>query len=106
MARVLRSLFAFSFIAAAIGLSAASPGSAASAPAWIVHATSFPGGISNGVRARLAAIDAEDGSTPAFRSTGAAATAAVTAADPQNVQMNGDCDPALPQNETSVAFNA
>jgi hypothetical protein len=46
MARAVRSLFAFTFIAAAIGLSAAVPGSAASGPPWVVHVTSFSGGIS------------------------------------------------------------
>jgi hypothetical protein len=105
MARAVRSLFAFTFIAAAIGLSAAVPGSAASAPPWVVHVTSFSGGISNGVRARLAAVDAEGGSTLALGPTGTAATEVVTAGDLQNVQMNADCHPALPQNETSVAFN-
>ncbi|HEY6679405.1 MAG TPA: hypothetical protein VI411_10980, partial [Actinomycetota bacterium] len=105
MARALRSLFAFTFIPAAIGLSAAAPGSAASAPRWVVHVTSFSGGISNGVRARLAAVDAEGGSTLALRPTGTAATELATAIDLQNVQMNSDCDPPLPQNETSVAFN-
>ena len=105
MARAVRSLFAFTFIVAAIGLSAAAPGSAASAPRWVVHVTSFSGGISNGVRARLAAVDAEGGSTLALRSTGTAATEAVTAGDPQNVQANTDCNPPLPQDETSVAFN-
>jgi hypothetical protein len=105
MARAVRSVLAFSFIAASIGLSGAAPGSAASAPSWVVHVKSFSGGISNGVRARLAAVDAEDGSTLALRSTGTAATELVTPEDLQNVQMNADCDPPLPQNETSVAFN-
>ena len=105
MARAVRSVLAFSFIAASIGLSGAAPGSAASAPSWVVHVKSFSGGISNGVRARLAAVDAEDGSTLALRSTGTAATELVTPGDLQNVQMNADCDPPLPQNETSVAFN-
>ncbi|HEY3210472.1 MAG TPA: hypothetical protein VGL18_11910, partial [Actinomycetota bacterium] len=101
MARAIRSVFAFTFIAAAIGMSAAAPGSASSAPPWVVHVTSFSGGISNGVRARLAVVDAGGGSTLALRPTGAAAPDG----DLQNVQMNTDCNPPLPQDETSVAFN-
>src|SRR6266511_2784542 len=105
MARAVRSSFVFILIAAAIGLSAAAPGSAASAPPWVVHVTSFSGGISNGVRARLATVDAEGGSTLTLRPTGMAASEVVAAEDLQNVQMNTDCNPPLPQNETSVAFN-
>ena len=104
MARAVRSLFAFSFITATIGLSAAAPGSAASPPPWVAHVTSFSGGISNGVRARLASVDA-GGSSLALRPAGRAASEGVTVGDLQNVQMNTDCDPPLPQNETSVAFN-
>jgi hypothetical protein len=105
MARALRSVFAFTLMAAVIGLSAAAPGSAASAPPWVVHVTSFSGGISNGVRARLATVDAEDGSTLTLRPSSTAASEVVAAEDLQNVQMNTDCATPLPQNETSVAFN-
>jgi hypothetical protein len=103
MARAFRSLFAFSLLAAAIGLSA-SPGAAGTPPRWVAHVQSFPGGISNGVRARLAASQVA-GSTLRQPSTGLQRTAATLLADPQNVQANTDCDPPLPQNETSVAFN-
>jgi hypothetical protein len=106
MARAFRSLLTFALLAAAIGLSAAASGSAASAPRWVVHVKSFSGGISNGVRARLAAVDAGGGSTStlALQPSGAAAPQVATATL-QNVQMNTDCDPPLPQDETSVAFN-
>jgi hypothetical protein len=105
MARAFRSVLAFALLAAVIGVSAAAPGSAASPPRWVVHAKSFSGGISNGVRARLAAAQAS-GSTLALRPTRSVATQApALLADPQNVQANTDCDPPLPQDETSVAFN-
>jgi hypothetical protein len=102
MARAFRSLFALSLLLASVGLSAA-PGSAGSPPRWVAHIQSFPGGISNGVRARLAADQPTD-----LRAAARAATSdgRRSAADPlQNVQANADCDPPLPQNETSVAFN-
>jgi hypothetical protein len=100
MARAFRSLLVLALLAAAIGVSAAAPGSAGSEPRWVVHVKSFSGGISNGVRARLAAAQVK-GSTLALRPAGPA----VTTGDPQNVQANTDCDPPLPQDETSVAFN-
>jgi hypothetical protein len=103
MARALRSVFAFALLAGAIGVSAAAPGSAGSPPRWVVHVKSFSGGISNGVRARLAAAEVK-GSTVALRPAGSGSTQ-VAAAALQNVQANADCDPPLPQNETSVAFN-
>jgi hypothetical protein len=66
---------------------------AANPPLWAQHVQNYDGGISNGVRERLAAVT--------VRSTGLTAP---TAAALNNVQMNADCDPALPQNETSVAY--
>ncbi len=70
--------------------------SAASPPRWVQHVQTFPGGISNGVRARLAASEEDNGGR---------AQAGVVSASSSNLQMNTDCDPPLPQNETSVAFN-
>jgi hypothetical protein len=67
------------------------------APLWVEHVRNYPGGISAGVRARLAAI-----STDAPGGTSAATLQPVPGDD---VQMNDDCDPPLPQNETSVAVN-
>jgi hypothetical protein len=66
---------------------------AADPPLWIQHVQNYDGGISNGVRARLAAAS--------VTSTGRIAAAR---AGLNNVQMNADCDPALPQNETSVTY--
>jgi hypothetical protein len=63
----------------------------------VQHVQNYPGGISNGVRARLAALSVRDTSGGSL--TRAAAVAL------HNVQMNSDCDPPRPQNETSVAFD-
>jgi hypothetical protein len=70
--------------------------SAGGAPLWVKHVRNYPGGISAGVRARLVAL----GSDAVTSATGALQPAGGT-----DVQMNDDCDPPLPQNETSVAVN-
>ncbi len=57
------------------------------------HIQNYDRGISKGVRARLAASE--------VRVSGFVSAAAATL---QNVQMNADGDPPLPQNETSVAY--
>ena len=80
----------------AFNASAASP----SVPLWVTHVRKFPGGISNGVRASL---------DPAVQQAQAQHLAAVSAATASpsvavdNVQMNDDSYPPLPQNEESVA---
>ncbi len=76
----------------------------AEAPLWVEHVQNHPGGISNGVRARL---DPGVAGTQA-RHDGTEQTMAGQE-DPtvplDNVQMNTDSTPPLPQDETSVAFN-
>jgi hypothetical protein len=71
--------------------------SAGGTPLWVKHVQNYPGGISGGVRARLVAIQAD------VDAAGASATLQLVAGT--DVQMNDDCDPPLPQNETSVAVN-
>jgi hypothetical protein len=88
----------------ALLLLAASPvgaGAAASQPAprWLLHTQRFPGGISNGVRA-MASAEATAARARQLRVNATAAAPAL-----QNVQMNDDSDPPLPQNETSVAYS-
>jgi hypothetical protein len=68
------------------------------APLWVKHVQNYPGGISGSVRARLAALEIQT----AQAGTGVASQQVVAGTD---VQMNDDCDPPLPQNETSVAVN-
>jgi hypothetical protein len=85
-------------VALATGLNSASTSN--SAPRWVKHVESYPGGISRGVRASLEAN--------AFRSAhpqpASATTSAPVDAD-NNVQMNTDTNPPYPQNETSVAYS-
>ncbi len=85
--------------AAATFVPSFSAGAAApSEPLWVTHVRKFPGGISNGVRASL---------DPAVQQAQARHLAAVAAAGSNagvdNVQMNDDSYPPLPQNEESVA---
>lgn len=95
MRRAFRFLVALAMLGASVPL-ASSPGSAAgSRPLWVKHVQNFPGGISGGVRARLAAMQEESG----------AGSAALQLVGGTDIQMNDDCDPPLPQNETSVAVN-
>lgn len=77
---------------------------ATTTPRWVKHVERFPGGISNGVRAQasseLVAAQA--------RYAGATARAMEAPSAPvarDNVQMNDDSNPPVPQNETSVAYN-
>ena len=88
---------ALALLTATIAL-APSAVSAAGTPRWVKHVRNYPGGISAGVRARLVALQAETG-------TAGAASAALQLVAGTDVQMNDDCDPPLPQNETSVAVN-
>jgi hypothetical protein len=74
------------------------PAGAGGAPLWVKHVQNYPGGISVGVRARLAAFQGVAGAT-------AGVSAALQVVSGTDVQMNDDCDPALPQDETSVAVN-
>jgi hypothetical protein len=91
MARGLRFVFLAALLAVVLLPQASAAGGS---PLWVRHVQNYPGGISNGVRARLTAPHVD---------TGMAALATVDALD--NVQANADCDPPLPQNETAVAFN-
>jgi hypothetical protein len=88
--------------AAAIGVGQPRPSTpAAKTPRWVTHVARYPGGISNGVRAMLATAQSKAGSPAgaAARSQGARPGAAGN-----NVQMNDDSYPPLPQNETAVAY--
>jgi hypothetical protein len=81
------------------------PGAAgASSPLWVRHVERYPGGISNGVRAQL--DPAVERARAASNLNGLASTpAAHELAGPlDNVLMNSDSNPPLPQNETAVAL--
>ena len=83
----------------AVGVERPSPTTpAAKTPRWVTHVARYQGGISGGVRAMLA-------SSQASTSSSAHARSAAPAGGPgNNVQMNDDSYPPLPQNETAVAY--
>jgi len=88
-------------VTTAVGVGQPSPTTpAAKTPRWVTHVARYSGGISGGVRAMLASDQA---------STGSAGTARARSGSPagshgNNVQMNDDSYPPLPQNETAVAY--
>lgn len=75
---------------------------AGAVPRWVKHVHKYPGGISNGVRAHL-----DSAAKRAAKTHGPIAPPASSAlaGSLENVQMNDDSDPPLPQDETSVALN-
>lgn len=85
-------------LSVAFGLALAASGltvipAAAETPLWVTHVQHFPGGISDGVRAKL---------------TAAALTGGVSGASGgslRNVQINDETNPDLPLDETAVAFD-
>ncbi len=77
----------------------ASGASADKVPAWIKHVKHWDGGISNGVRERLAQANGDI--VVSTKPTSPRHALAVPALD--NVQMNGDSSPPLPQDEPSIA---
>jgi hypothetical protein len=68
-------------------------------PAWERHVLHFSGGLSNGVRERLAVAM---GKTTA---TKLASSASPSLSPLDNVQLNGDTNPPLPQDEPGIALN-
>ncbi len=101
-----RLLVAAVMLAATVGLVAPPTAgvAATSAPLWVKHVQNFPGGISNGVRFSLdpTVMQAQARYTASVSATTSAATSATTL---NNVQMNDDSYPPLPQNEESVAYS-
>jgi hypothetical protein len=93
-------LVAGALLMAMAGLVAPDAGVATtSAPRWVLHVEHFPGSISNGVRFNL---------DPAVMSAQArynARVAAPSSVGMNNVQMNTDSYPQLPQNEESIAYS-
>src|SRR6266540_1570492 len=90
-------------VAVGLGVPGALPSAVAATPLWVQHVQNYDGGISNGVRAYLdpnvATARDRYGSGP-FTATGFASTLGTL----DNVQMNDDSTPPLPQDETTVAF--
>jgi hypothetical protein len=95
---------ATSRLAAALGvlvvvLSVFAGAAFATTPRWVTHVRGYDGGISSGTRAYLDpdVVAAQALSRGPFAATGFAAL--------NNVQMNDDSSPPLPQDETSVALD-
>lgn len=84
--------------AAGIGGSTPTTPSAAT-PRWVTHVARYPGGLSGTVRAVYAARGQNGPASAAPR-----AGRAPNVSD-NNVQMNDDSYPPMPQNETAVAYN-
>ena len=85
----------------AVGVGQPSPTTpAAKTPRWVTHVARYSGGISGGVRAMLASDQARTGSAGAAR----ARSGSPSGSPGNNVQMNDDSYPPLPQNETAVAY--
>jgi hypothetical protein len=102
MSRRRLSAFVAFVLLAATTLSLATGGSASAAkhhPRWMRHVLHYSGGISNGVRERVAVVQGKTTSTK----VATRATAAFPGLD--NVQLNGDTDPPLPQDEPGIALN-
>jgi hypothetical protein len=97
------SLVAVLVLAAAVALGSIGPAAAAKhrRPRWVRHALHYSGGLSNGVRERLAVWQGKTTTTKLATRT------ATVAAFPslENVQLNGDTDPPLPQDEPGIALN-
>jgi len=107
MRRTLGLLLAAGTLAMLTGLSTpmAAGAGTSSTPLWVKHVHQYQGGISNGVRAYLdpAVIQAQAQYGSAPRTPAPAPKG--PRAGLNNVQMNDDSYPPLPQNETSVAYN-
>jgi hypothetical protein len=105
MSRLRRSfsILPLSALAIVIALATLGPATAASPrpPRWVRHAMHYSGGLSNGVRERLAVSQGKTTTTKlATRTTRIASFPSL-----ENVQLNGDTDPPLPQDEPGIALN-
>lgn len=78
---------------------AAQIASAHKLPRWVKHVQHWDGGLSNGVRERAAQVAGEI----VVSTTSGGRTAALGSPTLDNVQMNADSDPPLPQDEPSIA---
>src|SRR5437899_3766571 len=96
----LHLLAASAIVTVSAGLFAPDVGAAASGkPRWVLHVEHYSGSISNGVRFSL------DPDVMAARGRYRASVAAPASIGIDNVQMNDDSYPELPQNEESIAYS-
>jgi hypothetical protein len=98
LAAAVTALAGLIVVTTAVGVGQPSPTTpAAKTPRWVTHVARYSGGISAGVRGMLAASQASKGSPPSRPGAPAGSPG-------NNVQMNDDSYPPLPQNETAVAY--
>jgi hypothetical protein len=101
LAAAVTALAGLIVVTTAVGVGQPSPTTpAAKTPRWVTHVARYSGGISGGVRAMLASDQARTGSAGAAR----ARSGSPAGSPGNNVQMNDDSYPPLPQNETAVAY--
>ena len=101
LAAAVTALAGLIVVTTAVGVGQPSPTTpAAKTPRWVTHVARYSGGISGGVRAMLASDQARTGSAGAAR----ARSGSPSGSPGNNVQMNDDSYPPLPQNETAVAY--
>ena len=101
LAAAVTALAGLIVVTTAVGVGQPSPTTpAAKTPRWVTHVARYSGGISGGVRAMLASDQARTDSAGAAR----ARSGSPAGSPGNNVQMNDDSYPPLPQNETAVAY--
>jgi hypothetical protein len=101
LAAAVTALAGLIVVTTAVGVGQPSPTTpAAKTPRWVTHVARYSGGISGGVRAMLASDQARTGSAGTAR----ARSGSHAGSPGNNVQMNDDSYPPLPQNETAVAY--
>src|SRR6478752_10244770 len=77
----------------------------AATPRWVRHVQRYPGGISSGVRAYTESVLQRAQAASKFRSPSVAPVSSQSAGSLQNLQVNSDSNPPLPQNETQIAHS-
>jgi hypothetical protein len=99
--RGIRTLVLAFLLVTAFAATAATPAQATKhhRPRWVRHVLNYSGGISNGVRERLAVAMGKTTTSPLAVRTSAEWPGL------NNVQMNDDTDPPLPQDEPGIALN-
>ena len=108
MRRLSRFLLTGALLLSAVGLGTATVPAAATpgtAPLWVQHVQKYPGGITSGVRAYATAEVAAAQARFAKAPLAASAQPELGGAGLNNVKMDRNTNPPLPQNETSVAVS-
>jgi hypothetical protein len=97
--------FAATVIGTALFLAVAASVAAASTPRWVKHVKNYPGGISSGVRAYTDPGLQHAQAAAKFRSPSTEPASAASSGSLENLQVNTDSNPPLPQNETQVVHS-